>query len=143
MIDANTLKGSTGALGLKDEPAGKIRVFAMVDIFTQWIFNPLHKRIQTILRHIRQDGTFDQTAPVHYMFSKMAERGLREVFSYDLSAATDRLPIVIQEHLLALFIGKELAHMWKSLLIFRGYHLRKLRTTLYYSTGQPMGALSS
>lgn len=143
LIDSSRLSGSTGALGLKEEPAGKIRVFAMVDIFTQWMFNPLHKRIQSILREIRQDGTFDQTRPVHRMFKTMEERNLSKVYSFDLSAATDRLPIVIQQFLLSLFIGKELAEIWKSLLIFRGYHLRKLKTTLYYATGQPMGALSS
>jgi hypothetical protein len=32
-----------GKLGLKQEAAGKVRVFAMVDPITQWILNPLHK----------------------------------------------------------------------------------------------------
>ena len=34
-----------GRLALKEEAAGKIRVFAMVDAFTQWALYPLHMRI--------------------------------------------------------------------------------------------------
>jgi len=44
-----------GKLGLKDEPAGKVRVFAMVDCITQWAFRPLHDRIFEILKLIPQD----------------------------------------------------------------------------------------
>jgi hypothetical protein len=38
---ALTYRGDLGRLGFKEEAAGKVRVFAMVDIFTQWIFRPL------------------------------------------------------------------------------------------------------
>jgi hypothetical protein len=31
-----------GRLGFKPEPAGKVRVFAMVDAWTHWILKPLH-----------------------------------------------------------------------------------------------------
>lgn len=34
-----------GRLALKEEAAGKVRVFAMVDAFTQWVLEPLHSRI--------------------------------------------------------------------------------------------------
>jgi hypothetical protein len=36
---------SLGRLSLKEEAAGKIRVFAMVDAFTQWALYPLHMKI--------------------------------------------------------------------------------------------------
>lgn len=39
-----------GKLSLKEEPAGKIRVFAMVDAFTQWAFYPLHQVIVSVLK---------------------------------------------------------------------------------------------
>lgn len=32
-----------GKLGFKDEPAGKVRVFAMVDVITQTLMSPLHE----------------------------------------------------------------------------------------------------
>jgi hypothetical protein len=52
-------------LGFKEEAAGKVRVFAMVDPFTQWVMKPIHLAIFTILRGIPMDGTFNQTAPVN------------------------------------------------------------------------------
>jgi len=56
---------NNGRLGFKEEAAGKLRVFAMLDIITQWAFKGLHKQIFEILRLIPQDGTFDQLAPVN------------------------------------------------------------------------------
>lgn len=56
---------SIGRLGLKQEPAGKVRVFAMVDCWTQWLLKPLHLAIFELLKHLPMDGTFDQVAPIH------------------------------------------------------------------------------
>lgn len=53
-----------GRLGLKEEAAGKVRVFAMVDPFTNWLLKPLHKMIFHYLSKIEQDGTFNQVAPI-------------------------------------------------------------------------------
>lgn len=41
---------SLGRLGLKFEAAGKVRVFAMVDPFTNWVLRPLHKWIFRLIR---------------------------------------------------------------------------------------------
>jgi len=86
-----------GKLGLKEEPAGKVRVFAMVDPWTQWVFYPLHRAIQLVLRSIETDGTFDQKAPaVRLMGRVLASNRKPKLYSFDLSAATDRLPVRIQ-----------------------------------------------
>lgn len=54
-----------GKLGFKSEAAGKVRVFAMVDCWTQWALAPLHKAIFTkILSQFETDGTFDQMLPL-------------------------------------------------------------------------------
>ena len=53
-----------GKLGFKIEAAGKIRVFAMVDAYTQWIMKPIHDMVFNILKTLPTDGTFDQTRPV-------------------------------------------------------------------------------
>lgn len=90
-----------GRLALKEEAAGKIRVFAMVDAFTQWALCPLHQRIVSTLKTWIQDGTFDQYAPVRALL-KMRPSGL---WSYDLSAATDRLPVQIQKIVLQPILG--------------------------------------
>lgn len=67
-------------------------------------------------------------------------------FGYDLSAATDRLPIALQVAILSSLFGEEFARNWQNLLVGRDYILedRELGILkLRYSVGQPMGALSS
>jgi len=67
---------------------------------------PLHKNLFNILKQIPSDGTFDQLKPV----KRLIDKGLKELYSYDLSAATDRLPIDLQVDLLsALFENRETA----------------------------------
>jgi len=133
-----------GALALKHEPAGKIRVFAMCDAWTQWALEPLHNWLFDTLRYISTDGTFDQMKPVYQQIDKFSC-----AFSLDLSAATDRLPISIQIKLLESLINKDFAVQWARLLVGRTYYLpenRKLgipAQPLKYAVGQPMGALSS
>lgn len=82
-----------GKLAFKDEP-GKVRVFAMVDIVTQWIMKPLHDYLFSLLKTIKQDATFDQEKGIAYLQSMLKVRKLS--FSFDLSAATDRLPLKLQ-----------------------------------------------
>jgi len=129
-----------GKLGTKEEAAGKIRVFAMVDAWTQWALYPYHKALFLILRDVQMDGTFDQTAPLAKV------KAVRGLYSLDLSAATDRLPIRIQKELLGYLFGYEFASAWANLLVGRIYRLHVNKTAyldLRYEVGQPMGALSS
>lgn len=63
----------------------------------------MHDWIFEVLRKIPTDATFDQEGGVEKIRLKILERsreGKCPVFSLDLSAATDRLPIVIQIPLL-------------------------------------------
>jgi hypothetical protein len=128
-----------GKLGTKVEAAGKIRVFAMVDAWTQWVLYPLHKLAFMILEGIRMDGTFDQTRPLSFLNSK---RGL---YSLDLSAATDRIPVYLQRELWGRILSYDLASAWANLLTNRSYRLHSKESfqDLRYAVGQPMGALSS
>lgn len=128
-----------GKLGLKAEAAGKIRVFAMVDAWTQWILYPMHKLAFDILHGVKMDGTFDQTAPLQFI------RGDKGLFSLDLSAATDRIPLRVQRQLWSFILGHELAGSWALLLTGRAYRLHNKDSyeDLHYAVGQPMGALSS
>jgi len=52
------------------------------------------------------DGTYDQLKPVKALIDDGSK-----YYSYDLSAATDRLPRDIQRDILELFIGKQLASL--------------------------------
>nr|WAY16621.1 putative RNA-dependent RNA polymerase [Binucleate Rhizoctonia mitovirus 9] len=137
-----------GKLALKEESAGKVRVFAMVDCWTQWLLKPLHDTIfDHILAGISQDGTRDQMAPVY----RLLKSSPKSLFSLDLSAATDRLPIWLQEALLAGFTGEIYSRNWVEFLVNRDYVLtlmnqnedKPVRYRIRYAVGQPMGALSS
>lgn len=55
----------SGKLGIKQEAAGKVRVFAMIDPWSQWSLYPYHKGIFAILaKYPKIDGTFDQMRPL-------------------------------------------------------------------------------
>lgn len=138
IIPSRIVNGPMGKFGFKYESAGKVRIFAMVDWFTQVLLKPIHKALFKLNRLIKMDGTFNQYKPL---------RGIihwKEMYSLDLTAATDRLPTFLQvgilEHLLK---SKILAENWLKLLVKRGYKHPDTGTVYYYSTGQPMGALSS
>jgi len=136
----------------------------MVDPFTQWLFDKLHRRIFELLSLIPQDGTFDQVQPIYRLFEwkekkELTTRSSISLHSFDLSSATDRIPIILQKILLSPYLGSWGAELWASLLIGRKYHCGNNYVTiikgkkvsiplsstgyLIYGTGQPMGALSS
>lgn len=137
-----------GRLAFLQEP-GKIRVVAMVSLIIQTLMYPLHEWIFARLRLIPTDGTFDQTAPVERLIEGFTNKG-HWTASYDLSAATDRLPVAIQVALLEPLLGKKLANLWAYLLVSQPYGLPRISKSyhvgtdrLWYAVGQPMGALSS
>jgi hypothetical protein len=138
---------SMGQLAIKEEAAGKLRVFALVDVWTQSCLKPLHEMIFAFLKSLPNDATFDQQAAVKRAAEKVDKYG--QSFGYDLSAATDRLPIVLQEAVLIPIIGVEAAAAWRALLTQRTYRLLfpdSMGTDVFdvkYEVGQPMGALSS
>lgn len=156
-----TASGWLGKLGFKPEPAGKVRVFAMVDPWTQWMFDALQKGIFALLANIPQDGTFDQLKPIERLVkwqgAHRVNGKLPGLYSFDLSAATDRIPLVLQKILLSPFLTSWGAELWSCLLVSRQYSCPKTLKLgkgqkpqtlskdgfVTYATGQPMGALSS
>jgi hypothetical protein len=90
-------------LAFKDESAGKVRVFAMVDCWTQWLLKPLHLSLFKVLSSLPTDGTKDQLRPIR----SLMDRGLTRFWCYDLSAATDRLPVALQADILTHLMGED------------------------------------
>lgn len=144
-----------GALSVVEEP-GKKRIVAMVDIWTQWMLYPLHRALFKRLGKTPTDGTFDQTKPVTRLLAKAKEAGRTHFWSFDLSAATDRLPLVLQVSVLGAFVCEKYAALWASLLTDRSYRVPKefatthgrkapegMKGSVRYAVGQPMGAYSS
>lgn len=80
----------------------------MVDAWTQSLLKPLHDTLFSILSKIEQDGTFDQLKPVKSLISQ----GHKEFYSFDLSSATDRLPVDLQVDILGrLYDDPEIASL--------------------------------
>jgi len=139
-----------GQIAVKEEAAGKLRLFALCDSWTQSLLYPLHKYLFEIIRQIPNDGTFDQEASVRRSIQKALK--VEKVYSFDLSAATDRLPISLQSHVLDTITGiKGLGSSWAGLLTSREYIIPMRSRAKYginsisveYAVGQPMGAYSS
>lgn len=129
-----------GRLAQKEEAAGKIRLFAITDSITQAVLAPLHDYIFRLLEKLPTDGTMDQGKPLQRLISLRLEGkfGSNLFHSYDLSAATDRLPAKLQAQALKLLFGNEAyGEAWRQLLVGRTW------SSFTYAVGQPMGALSS
>lgn len=139
-----------GRLHALYEPAGKVRIVAIVDWWTHAALKPLHDWMFSILKLLETDATFDQEGALR-RFSKM---GHTEVWSIDLSSATDLIPLLLYRVLLEPILGTRLADLWLRLLSGRNFvvpsELKEARGVtrhpvdyVRYATGQPMGALSS
>lgn len=104
----------TGSLTALQEGGGKVRVVAAADYWTQWALHGLHNAIFALLRSIPQDGTFDQWKPVENHVLPFL--GTSKVYSYDLSSATDRLPLFVQVIVLRNFLGVLPSSLWAALM---------------------------
>lgn len=115
---------------------GKTRVIAVLDYWSQTALKPYHDTINSILRRIKTDCTFDQNHFISVLSS------LRPYHSLDLSNATDRMPIALQRRVIHRLFGKEKAVAWAHVLV--GYeYTSKGNPSVKYNAGQPMGAYSS
>jgi hypothetical protein len=131
------------------EPRGKIRVVAIPGYQVQSILKPLHNVLYKFLEKLPTDHTFNQDEGV----KRAMASGMKNMRSFDLSAATDRFPLWFEENVLKHLLSKSVkdsanySSIWSGLLqslsfAFRytpGGRLHWLR----YGSGQPMGTYSS
>jgi len=126
-----------GKLSIVYDQAGKARVVAITNWWIQLCLLPLHESIFRFLSSLETDGTFNQSKPLDRLLSIESNE---KFYCYDLSAATDRLPLDVQIDILNQISGKREGRIWKELLDITW----KYRDTeVKYSVGQPMGAYSS
>jgi hypothetical protein len=116
----NPINNFIGKLSIKSEAAGKERVFAMVDFWTQQSMKPIHDEVFSLLRKLPNDGTFDQAASVKRAAALAVY--FKKSFGFDLSAATDRLPVMLQSVVVD-FLIPGLGSIWSAALTERGYYL--------------------
>jgi len=91
-------------LSVKADKEGKSRIFGILDYWSQQALYPLHKHIFKILESLESDYTFNQGDGVKSL-SKMEG----PYFSVDLSSATDRFPIALQEKVLSILTTPDYA----------------------------------
>lgn len=115
---------------------GKARVIAILDYWSQTALKSLHDSLFRILKEIPTDCTFNQAK---HKSGVLGDKG--PYFSYDLSAATDRFPVRLQEMMLAHVIGVDKARAWRDILT--AYSFQSEVGPIKYGAGQPMGAHSS
>jgi hypothetical protein len=82
-------------LSIVQDPEAKARIIAILDYWTQTALKPLSDAQFSILKGIKTDYTFNQGG-----FSGKIPNHVT-AHSLDLTACTDRLPVCIQEILLA------------------------------------------
>jgi len=130
--------GSIRKLSVVPAPEGKSRIIAILDYWSQAALIPLHKEIFELLPRIKGDRTYDQTS----FFSTLPTTG--PYHSLDLSAATDRFPISLQQGILQHLIGADKAQAWANILTKYPFEVPwESNRTVIYGAGQPMGAYSS
>jgi len=137
-----------GKLCCKYEAAGKIRIFAIGDSWSQWALKPLHDYIFALLKLLPYDSTMDQEGTLESFIT--SNKGSK-FWSFDLKSATDMISRDLYVPVLAGLIGEKAAKAWSTIMnrpFLPPFELHKKGVPyedqlVYYSRGQPMGLLSS
>lgn len=130
----------TGRLGFSSEPAGKTRIFAIGDYWSQLSLKPLQISLQKTLSQISTDSTSNQDKGFK---SLIAESCGKCTYCFDLSSASDRIPAIMQKHRLRLMGGQDLSESWYTIMTDRDFYVKSTKSYVRWKVGQPLGLLSS
>jgi hypothetical protein len=128
-------------LRIKYEAGGKARVFCILDFFTQSVLEPLHDKLMEWLGSQIQDGTNDHAHAAEAV--RIWSGTDSKLWSFDLTTATDRYPVFLQKRVMVAMFGEEIAELWKEIISDRDFITPSGDSTVRFSVGQPLGALSS
>jgi hypothetical protein len=144
-------------LAIKVEPWGKTRYFAICDWFSQSALKGLHKWIFSWLSKQVEDGTMSQDSVAETVRLWTGESvslspesvdsvgknpHANNIYSLDLSKATDRLPATLQREILQHMFGKPFSDKWYSICTDRVFS-RSTGAPISFQVGQPLGVYSS
>lgn len=130
----------TGRLGFSAEPAGKTRIFAIGDYWSQLSLKPIQISLYRTLQSIHTDATADQERGFQ---SLLKESFGKCTYCFDLSSASDRIPAVMQKHRLELMANRHVAESWFSVMTKRDFYVKATGQSVRWAVGQPLGLLSS
>jgi hypothetical protein len=140
--DCNPKSSHTGRLHFISEGGGKTRVIAICDYWSQSVCKPIHQYLMEWLKLLKTDGTYSHNRVASLMKAYTLEG--KHPFCFDLSSATDRFPVFLQENVISAVLGQDVAKEWRKVVTDRAFALTgHSATTVRYSVGQPMGILSS
>lgn len=128
-------------LRVKHEAGGKARVFAILDYFSQSSLEPIHKFLMNWLNSRQEDGTSNHSDAA-IAVRKWTE-GSSPIWSFDLTTATDRYPVFLQEIVIEAIFGSEIKDCWKKVICNRDFVTPDGKHSVKFAVGQPLGALSS
>jgi hypothetical protein len=124
---------------------GKTRVIAIADYYSQMSLKPISDHIFKILRRLKSDGTFGTYKIRQKMI--MLQQANKKIWSFDLSAATDRFPAVFTKLVIEKIFNKDISDSWFEVICrnrsFSCRTRKRKKTVVKYSVGQPMGVNSS
>lgn len=131
-------KPCLGRIAFLPDKGGKTRVVAIGNYWIQDAFVTLHEVLYSILRGLPNDGTYDQKR-----ISEVVKEttSTKPVWSFDLTAATDRFPVCVQTAVMK-SLNKRMGETWDEILKSISF-LTEGDQLIKYSVGQPMGLYSS
>jgi hypothetical protein len=127
-------------LAFLSDKAGKTRVVYILNYWHQQIMLSLHDNMMNWLGQQKQDATWDQKSAVTEMTKWTLED--TPLFSFDLTAATDRWPMFHQKLVIHSAYGDKWTYAWERILSIPAYN-PFTKAYVSYSVGQPMGAYAS
>jgi len=135
-------KGFIRKLSIVNDPEAKARIIAIFDYWSQSWLRQVHDIHFNFLKRIPMDRTFTQDP-------KLPKPPIgHKYYSFDLSSATDRFPMALQELMVKHMFGEDFSTRWRMVLTSFEFIVPWLskdgkETYVSYAAGQPMGAYSS
>lgn len=127
---------------IKYESGGKARPFAIVDFFSQSALKAIHTYSMDWLKKQTNDGTDSHDRAAQAVRSWTSDPK-NELFSYDLTEATNRWPLFLQVLVVEAMFGPDIARCWKDIISNRDFTVEDGPEVIRFNCGQPLGALSS
>lgn len=129
-----------GHIAFIQEGGCKARVVAVPNAWCQWLFQPLHRLLDNLVKRLPNSSVHDQNAGGYFLKEYLS----RGVYCFDLSSATDRFPLPLQQSVLR---GLHLDR-WAEAMGEMSQGRWSMTTTFFegevsYGAGQPMGLYGS
>lgn len=138
-LNLETTRDPVGTLGCTQEPGYKLRVFAAPNICHQLAMSRLKAQLFTLLQRVNWDCTYNQSSGTDWVKAQLAQG--KELFSIDLSDATNNFPLDVQ-----LKVLREIGCLEEDISLFTSLSRAPWRTThetpsttVRWTVGQPLG----